>query len=303
MAKKKKMTNFFINAFYESKFRDKLFVVKAGGKIIEDQVALDNLIANIKDLTFHGIKVLLVFGGGAAMDKAANQRGIEIKKHDGRRVTDQASIELMKEVIGGTLSLSVNQSMAKNGLEGYCFNAVPHEWLSVKQRDKTPVDYGFVGDIKGASKRAIDRLFKNSNFIACACLATTDEGVILNINADTVATELAIGAAADKLIFLSDVDGVKLEDNETAFVIAAEEIPELIEDEIVTGGMKVKMENCKHALDGGVKRIHLLNGLRENALYNEIFEPIGPGTMLFKEAEREHYMNEVEAQKMIGAKA
>ncbi|GJL84319.1 MAG: acetylglutamate kinase [Micavibrio sp.] len=301
MSKKNKMANFFINAFYESKFRDNFFVVKAGGKIIEDQKALDNLIANIRELSFHGIKILLVYGGGRALDEAIEKRGIGIKKKDGRRITDDETLALMKEVVGGTLALSINESMARNNLEGYTFNAVPHEWLRAELRAKKPVDYGYVGDIRGANKRAIARLFKVTNFVACGCMVTTDDGTLCNVNADTIATELAIGASADKLIFLSDVDGVEI-DEETAFTITAEQIPGYIKDGTATGGMQVKLENCLKALDAGVKRIHLINGLRDNALYKEIFEPVGPGTMLFKESERENYMNEVEAQKAIAKK-
>ena len=102
----------------------------------------------------------------------------------------------------------------------------------------------------------------------------------------------------DKLIFLADVDGVKI-GGQTAEVITAEQIDGYITDGTATGGMKVKLENCKAALDAGVRRIHLLSGLRENALRSEIYEPVGPGTMLFTEAERASYENEVEAQKLV----
>ncbi len=299
-AKKKKRTaNFFINAFYESKFQDNLFVIKAGGKIIEDRKSLDNLLANIKKLNFLGIKVLLVYGGGRAVDEALEKRGIGVKKKDGRRITDKATLDVMKEVIGGTLALSINESMARNGLEGYAFNAVPHEWLRAQLRPKKPVDYGYVADIRGANKRPIMRLFKVTNFVACGCLATLENGTLCNVNADTIATELAIGATADKLMFLSDVDGVLI-GGKAAFTITDVQIPRYIKDGTATGGMKVKLENCLKALDAGVKRIHLINGLRQDALYREIFEPVGPGTMLFKESERKNYMNEVEAQKAIG---
>ena len=138
---------FFINAFYESKFKDNLFVIKAGGKVVEDQKSLDNLISNIRELTMHGIKVLLVYGGGKALDDGAKTRGLEIKKEGGRRITDAADLAMMKEVIGGQLSLDVYQSMARNYSEGLSFNAVPADWMKIKLRAKTPVDYGFVGDV------------------------------------------------------------------------------------------------------------------------------------------------------------
>lgn len=301
--KKKKNTlpDFFINAFYESKFRDNLFIVKASGSVIEDETARANLIANIRELTLQGIKVILIYGGGHAIDLALKARNIDIQKHEGRRITDADTIQVIREVIGGDLSLSISESMRKNGLNGLSFNTIPINWMQINMRPKEPIDFGFVGDIADVYTRPIMRQLKITDFIACPCLAITQDGILCNINADTIATKLAENLAADKLIFMSNVDGVKI-DGETALMVTAEDIPRLITDGIVTDGMKVKMENCLAALNAGVKRIHLINGLRENALQTEIFESVGPGTMLMREEEKENYMNEVNVQKVIGGK-
>lgn len=298
MNKKNKLPDFFINAFYDSKFRDNLFIVKASGSVIEDDTARETLIDNIRELTLHGIRVILIYGGGGAIDSALKQRGVEIQKHEGRRITDAATIGVMREVIGGDLSLLVSETMHRKGLNGLSFNAIPSNWMDVDLRPKQPIDFGFVGDIHDVYTRPVSRMLKASNFIACPCLAISRDGHLCNINADTIATELATGLQADKLIFMSNVDGVKI-DGKTALMITSDEIPDLIEKGIVTDGMRVKMENCAAALQAGVKRIHLINGLRDNALYKEIFESVGPGTMLLKEEERENYMNEVEVQKAI----
>lgn len=298
--KKARITNFFANAFYHSKFKDKLFVVKASGDLIEDDKALDSLMLNIKKLTFLGIKILLIYGGGKAVDKALEERGIAIHKEAGRRITDLPTLNVIKEVIGGRLSLRVYEALSKANMEGFTFNAVPYEWMDVEPRAKKPIDFGYVGDVKKVYSRPIGRMFRSTNFMAMPCLASTNDGQTLNINADTIATELAIGAGANKLIFLSNIDGVQVNDK-TAFLITADEIPDLIKKGVVTGGMQVKMENCLRALAGGVRRIHLINGLRENALEKEIFEAVGPGTMLMLDEERESYLNEVEIQKAIGA--
>lgn len=298
---KKKLPDFFINAFYESKFRDNLFIVKASGSVIENEDARNNLIANIRELTHHGIKVILIYGGGNAIDAALEKRGVEIKKHDGRRITDAATMSVIREVIGGDLSLKISEAMHANNLDGLSFNVVPSGWMNVVLRPKKPVDYGFVGDIKSINIRPILRQLKVTGFIACPCIAISDNGDLCNINADTIATELAAGLDADKLIFMSNVDGVKVK-GETALLITDAQIQGYITDGTVTDGMKVKMENCQDALDAGVSRIHLINGLRDNALSKEIFESVGPGTMLLRESERENYMNEVEVQKAIGGK-
>jgi acetylglutamate kinase len=211
-------------------------------------------------------------------------------------VTDAATMGLLREVVGGDLSLRVYQGMHKNNLEGLALNAVPSDWMRVELRPKKPIDYGFVGDIKDVFKRPINRLLRVTNFIACPCLTMSREGHLVNINADSVSTELAIGTGAHKLIFLSDVDGVMV-NGKTAFMITSKQISQYIKDGTATGGMKVKLENCLRALEGGVKRIHLINGLREDALYKEIYESVSPGTMVLPEEERQNYLNEVEVQK------
>ncbi len=301
MKKNKKIPKFFINAFYESKFKDSLFIVKASGKVIENDKARENLMENIRELTLHGIKVLLVYGAGKAIDEVADARGLEIKKHNGRRITTKDDLSVMKDVIGGDLSLKIYESMAKSDLEGLSFNAVPADWMNVSLRTKKPVDFGYVGDIDTAHSRPVKRLFRTVDFIACPCLVwAAKDKTLCNINADTIATEIGIATKAGKLIFLSDVDGVLIKEK-TAFILTAEEIPALIKDGTITGGMQVKMDNCVRALKAGVKRIHLINGLTKNALRKEIFESVGPGTMLITEDERENYMNEVQAQKVLEA--
>jgi acetylglutamate kinase len=296
---RKSVPEFFINAFYESKFRDNLFVIKAGGKVIEDDRALRVLLGDIQELSLLGIKILLIYGGGRALDEACEQRGLEIQKHQGRRITNRATMDVMQDIIGGRLSIKVQQEMGRARLEGLSLNAIPPDWMRVSFRPKNPIDFGYVGDVETVSARPIMRLFKSVNFIACPCLAYTyEEMESVNINADTIATELAVGLGAHKLVFLSDVDGVDV-DGKTAFIITAEEIPALIKKGTVNGGMQVKLENCEKALRSDVRRIHLISGLRKHALRSEIFEPVGPGTMLITENERENYLNEVEAQKVL----
>jgi acetylglutamate kinase len=188
--------------------------------------------------------------------------------------------------------------MAKTSTNGLSFNAVPADWMDVELSPKAAGD-DFTGGINRIHTRPINRLFKTVDFIASACIAISDNGDICNINADTIATKIAIGVKAHKLIFLSDVDGVSI-NGQTAGLITADEIDGHIASGAVTGGMKVKLESCKNSLELGIRRIHLINGLREDALKKEIFEPTGPGTMLISEADRGAYENEVTAQKLLG---
>lgn len=297
---KKKLPDFFINAFYESKFRDNLFIIKASGSVIEDEQARDNLIDNIRELTLQGIKVILIYGGGNAMDEVSQERGIEVEKIHGRRINKQENIDVLKHVVGGDLSLSISSAMKKHNLNGLSFNAIPGNWAEIVIAPKTKED-SFTGDLKQVYSRPINRLFKGTSFISIPCIGIAEDGTICNINADTVSYAIASGLKADKLVFMSNVDGVKV-DGKTALMLTENDIPELIEKNIVTDGMRVKMENCLKALSSGVKRIHLINGLREHALRSEIFESVGPGTMILREEEKDSYMNEVNIHKAIGGK-
>lgn len=297
-----KLPEFFINAFYESKFRDNLFIVKAGGRIIQNEKALEALMRNIQSLTLSGIDIILVYGFGNAMNTAAEDRGIGLTKHNGHRVTDAATIGLIEEVVCGGLSMRVNSAMAKTQTEGLNLNALPHNWLDLSLWDKNEKgqDFGFVANIDGVHPRPIMRLLKSNDFLVTPCIGTMDNGQHVNMNADRIAMNLAVSLQADKLIFLSDVDGVLDKDGNTINLITEKDLPDLIKGDVVSGGMRIKIEQSFEALNKGIKRIHLINGFREDALYKEIFESVGPGTMLLREDERENYMNEVEVHKVIG---
>lgn len=287
-----------IKEFYQAKYRGSLFVVKAGGRMIADKKSRTSLLTDIKELTEGGMKVLLVYGGGESIDLALQEAEIQPRKVNGRRITGSREIQLVKKVMAADLGFKVASTMAELDLDGLALTCTPPSWLSVTPREReNPDDYGYDATIDDVAMDKVNEAFNGVNFIATPCVsATAKDGV--NINADNVAVALAIGAQARKLIFLSDVDGVLI-DGKTAPYLTDEQIPQLIEDEIVTGGMRVKMENCLHALKSGVRRIHLLDGFREHALISEVYESEGPATMLIPAGNLQAYLNEVEAQKAI----
>jgi acetylglutamate kinase len=146
----------------------------------------------------------------------------------------------------------------------------------------------------------VRKIFDGVSFIACPCTGVSNKNAV-NINADNVAVALAEGVHARKLIFLSDVDGV-MRNGKLLSMITDQDIPELIKSGVAEGGMKVKLENCLHALQSGVKRIHLINGSKPNALANEIYDAQGNGTMILRDDDRESYLNEIETQEVIERK-
>ncbi|NCC22867.1 MAG: acetylglutamate kinase [Alphaproteobacteria bacterium] len=278
--------------FYRQRYKDSLFVVKAGGRIIEDGNALSSLLGNIRDLLTADIKVLLVYGGGKAMDAALLEAGIQSRRENGIRLTAAPDMRIIQKVMAGDLGYRIATEMERRSLSGLTLSAIPPGWVNLSFPKRAPEFQNFDAEITGIDNEAVKRVLSAAGFLACPCLATAG-GHGVNINADNVAVALASGLPSRKLIFLSDVDGV-LVNGETAPVLTDSDIHSLIADGTITGGMKVKMENCLHALQSGVRRIHLLNGFRENALLHEIYEPTGPGTLILREEDRERYARELE---------
>lgn len=298
----KTVKNFIRNSFYTGKFRDNIFVIKMGGNIISSPDALKTLISDIKDITFGGVRVLLVYGGGKPIDDALASEGIVPNKIEGRRVTSPQDLKIIQRVLAGDLGFSLYSTMAQVGLHGLLLNALPHEWTTVAMRPKEPIDLGLAGIIQDVHVQPIHDLFRHTQFVATPCLAVCDDGrgTVVNINADTVATELAIGLKAHKLIFLTDVDGVMVNGAVTS-VLSDQDATKLIANGTALGGMKIKLESCLKALSKGVKRIHIINGLNPDSLNKEIFTSGGSGTMLLRETERPAYETEIQYQKAMTA--
>lgn len=245
--------------------QEKICIIKAGGKVIEDRKRLDLLMQMIQSIINKDYKVFMIFGGGRAVDEESAARNISVQKIDGLRVTNAETLTVLTDVISGRLTASVTGSMGRAAINGIVFNVAPTTLLDVSLKNTTPVDYGYVGTVDAVHFESIRRLYKGTSFIASSCLGITHGGQLCNINADDVATALAIGLQAQHLLFFSDVDGV-LHNGKTIPTVTDQSIHRLIHDGIVTGGMKVKLENCVHALHAGVAHIHLLNGLSDFSL-------------------------------------
>lgn len=284
------MINF--KSFYKKRFSGQIFVIKAGGRVIEDDTARANLLKNIQELTQDGIKVLLIYGGGGAIDTAITAEGRKPTKIDGRRITSEADIACVKKVLAGDFAFRILETMAKIDLDGYVFNTVPDHWAKYKRRAKQNDIVRFDATIDTVHTRYPKAMFNTTRLIIVPCLGLLKQGVTVNVNADNMAVALASGMKAAKLIFLTDVDGVKI-DNKVASVLTISELEGYIADKTITDGMQVKMENCIHALKSGVKRVHILNGFKRDMLKNEVYTSSGAGTMIVRRAEKQKYEKEL----------
>ena len=201
-----------IKEFYRAKYKGSLFIVKAGGRMITDKKSRTSLIRNIHDLTTNGMKVLLIYGGGQAIDNALIKQGIKPRKIDGRRITGPKEIKIVKNVMSADLSYRIASTMAELKLHGLCLSSLPAGWTNISIRPReNPEDEGYDGTIKEIYSDQIRRMFDTVNFIVTPCIGVTNRNGV-NINADNVAVAIAAGCQSRKLIFLSDVDGVLVND-------------------------------------------------------------------------------------------
>lgn len=278
-------------SFYYKMFAGKVFVLKIGGEVVKSKKILESILSDVKGLMEHDVRVVLVHGGGSQADFLSEQLGHIPVKKEGRRVTSKEDLQVVKMLYGGSLNLEILSIMKKLGMKGMRVSGLDGDLLDVKMRSKKEFDYGFVGDIERVNPQVLSDLMSKSYLPVVSPLGVTNKGTIVNINADTIATELAISLKAAKLILFTNTDGV-MDGDDLLRTLTCIEAEDLIETKVAIGGMKVKLDNCIHAVRSGVKRVHILNGLSPHSLLGEIYTKQGVGTMITLAKERDKYLNE-----------
>lgn len=277
--------------FYLQKFKNAVFVLKIGGEVIQSKEILENIITDIGDLSKAGIRVVLVHGGGSQADDLTKKLGHSPQKVNGRRVTTEKDLEVIKMLYGGSLNLEILSIMKKIGISGVRTSGMDGNLLTVKLRSKKEVDYGYVGDIEAVNNHILDSLLEHQYIPVISPVAATNDGTIVNINADTIATKIAISMKADKMILFTSTDGVYNGENLLNH-ISCSQAQELIDTNIAQGGMSVKLHNCIHAAQNDVKRVHIINGLSPHSLLMEVLSSQGVGTMIVNKDEEKDYLKE-----------
>jgi acetylglutamate kinase len=279
---------------YIQRFKGKTFIVKLSGKATEDAANLASLAEELALLHQVGIRICVVHGGGKQLSELASQMGIEQTIINGRRVTDDATLEMAKMIFAGKINTDILAALRHRGIEAVGLSGVdgnivhaerrpPKEVLNRETGQHEQVDFGHVGDVVQINVRLLCVLLDQGYLPVISSLGADDNGTVFNINADTIATEIAVQLKAEKLILLSDVDGIYLKAGDPAsklsrLTIAAAE--GLINDGVATGGMIPKLQSITDLLRRGVKSAHIINGTRRNALLSEVFTDRGTGTML-----------------------
>lgn len=283
-----------------------IFVVKCGGEIARDGEALDGLARDIA-LCFHvGIRIVLVHGGGPQATDLSRRLGHEPVKVEGRRVTDEATLEVAKMVFAGSINIDILSALRRHGLkavglsgvDGGIVNAVrrpPTEMDDPATGAKRQVDFGLVGDITQVNVDLLKYLLTGGYMPVISSLGGDDQGGVFNINADTVASYVAVALNADKLIMLTDEVGLLADPSDRGTLIShttAQRCEEMTKSGAITGGMIPKVEMLVHAVRSGVRRAHILHGKTRHALLLELFTKDGTGTMVTSREEETRYLGE-----------
>lgn len=238
--------------------KDKLTIIKVGGKIVEEKESLDSLLRDFAAID--GFK-LLVHGGGRSATKVATQLGIETLMIDGRRVTDDAMLDVVTMVYGGLVNKKVVVRLQSLGIDALGMTGADMDIIHSHKRPVKSVDYGWVGDVDRVNGEALSALLRSGVVPVIAPLTHDGEGHLLNTNADTMAGETAKGLAPFfdvSLVYCFEKPGVLRDENDDESVIAEIDpalFASLKEEGIVTGGMLPKLENAFNALDAGVSEV------------------------------------------------
>ena len=279
---------------YIQRFKGQTFVVKLSGKVTEEQRNLTSIAEELALLHQVGIRICVVHGGGKQLSDLATKLGIEQTIIEGRRVTDDATLEMAKMIFAGKINTDILAALRQRGIEAVGLSGVdgnivhaerrpPKEILNRETGVRDKIDFGHVGDVVQINAKLLTVLLDHGYLPVISSLGADDEGMVFNINADTIAAEIAVQLQAEKLILLSDVEGLYLRPGEPETKVSrvtASEARQLIDSGTASGGMIPKLQSIVVLLERGVHSAHIISGTKRNALLSEVFTDKGTGTMM-----------------------
>lgn len=269
---------------YIQKFNRKIIVVKYGGSAMLDEELKRNVIEDVTLLKLVGFKPIIVHGGGKDINKWVEKAGKTPEFKNGLRVTDEETMEIAEMVLG-RVNKSLVQLVESLGVRAIGISGKDGGLLKVEKKYSNGEDIGFVGEVKDVNADILYDLLEK-DFLPIVCSIGLDEDYhTYNINADDVASAIAKAVGAEKLAFLSDIEGVYQDASDPDTIIAeitVDEAKGLISDGTISGGMIPKLQNCIEAIEQGVERVHILDGRIPHCLLLEIFTHKGIGTAILK---------------------
>jgi len=284
---------------YLRQHKGQVMVVKLGGEIAANPDALRSLAEDVSLLVHVGIRIVVVHGGGPQATEMSKRLGIEPLMVEGRRVTDEQTLDVAKMVFAGKINTDILSALRTqgvravglSGVDAFLVNAVrrkPTQMRDEATGETRLVDFGYVGDVESVDSSLLSLLMEHGYVPVLASLGADESGAILNINADTVSAVLARDLHAGKLISLTAVPGVlrdRNDPNTLVPILTTDQARELLRSGIIAGGMKPKLTAIVDAVEHGVKRGHILSGLQHGSILLELFTREGCGTLIAGESE------------------
>ncbi len=271
-------------------FRGKITVIKLGGSIMEDHKAMVHLLLDVVFMETVGMRPVVVHGGGPAINRAMDAVGLQPRFVQGRRHTDTDTLTVVERVLAGEVNQKIAQQIDELGGQARPLNFGTKNVLfgrraSVHDERGTPLDLGYVGVVTRVDRDSIVELCNAGVVPVIPSMCVTEDGQKLNVNADTAATAVAQALEAEKLVYLSDINGVRRNQNDPDSLIhslTADEALELISDGSINSGMIPKVQACLETLGRGVHKVHIIDGRLRHSLLLEVYTNKGVGTQIVR---------------------
>jgi acetylglutamate kinase len=271
---------------YIRKFHGRFTVIKLGGSVMEEPEALRALLVDIVFMQTVGMRPVVVHGGGKAISFAMERAGLEPRFVQGRRYTDEATLEIAARVLAEEINADMVRHINKfggraSGLHHKTIQCLFGRRLTLPDENGGAIDLGRVGEVTEVEVPPIENLCLAGVVPVLPSLAEDDDGALLNVNADTAAAAVAMALKADKLVFLTDTPGILRDRSEPASLIRSltpDECRGLIETSVIDKGMIPKVDACLTSLEAGVKKIHIIDGRLRHSLLLEMYTDTGIGT-------------------------
>lgn len=272
---------------YIKQFSGKTFVIKYGGSIMGNEKAKKAFVEDVVLLKLVGINIIIAHGGGPNISELLNRLNIETDFIDGLRVTDDSTMEVVEMVLSGKVNKEIAGELCKHGISalgisGRDSNLIRAKKLQVSNGEED-IELGHVGEVEEINKVLINDLIERGHVPVISPVGADYTGKIYNINADYVAAAISSAVHAEKLILLSDVEGVYKDFNDPSSFISeatSVEVQNFMYDGVITGGMIPKLQCCIQAIKEGTKDVHVIDGRKEHSLLLEVFTDAGSGTMI-----------------------
>jgi len=274
---------------YIQKFNRKIIVVKYGGSAMKDPALQRSVIQDVTLLKLVGFKPIIVHGGGPAISAFLKKTGKESTFVNGLRVTDQETMEIAEMVLG-RVSKNLVTLVESLGVKAVGISGKDGGLLTCRKRLSDGHDIGYVGEVTGVNPKILFDLLADDYLPIVSPIGLDEKFDTYNINADEAACAIAKAVGADKLVYLTDVEGLYRDFNDkSTFIsrISVSDAKKLIDKGLIGGGMLPKLSNCTSAITGGVNRVHILDGRVPHSILLEIFTNKGNGTMFYDDTDQD----------------